>query len=87
MEYKRIWLKYGNETKIDGSDGMINAQCFPIDNNETTTADNEIKAHLNNGWKIVSTCPVTASNNILNPKGVDVYLTFTSGIEVFMVKD
>ena len=87
MEYKRIWLKYSTEANTEYSSGMISASCYPSDNEDTAVADKEIKSYLNNGWRIVSTCPVTASKNFLTAKGDDVYLTFTSGIEVFMVRD
>jgi|LauGreDrversion4_2_1035121.scaffolds.fasta_scaffold1473155_2 hypothetical protein len=87
MEYKRVWLKYNTEANFDFIDGELYNTCFPSDNNETSAADNEISKLLIKGWKIVSTCPVTASKNILTSKGNNIYLTFTSGIEVFMVKD
>ena len=32
MEYKRIWLKYGNETKIDGSNGIISIFLDSLEN-------------------------------------------------------
>jgi hypothetical protein len=87
MEYKRIWLKYSTEANFENSDGMLNTTCFPSDNEETVDTDNEILSLLSKGWRIVSTCPVTASKNILTSKGNNIYLTFTSGIEVFMIKD
>ena len=87
MEYKRVWLKYNTEANIQSSDGIINTTCFPSDNDETVIADKEISNLLTKGWKIISTCPVTASKNILTSKGNSVYLTFTSGIEVFMTKE
>ena len=87
MEYKRVWMAYKTEQNISGSGGMVNVSFFPVDNEETETADQEISDLLNLGWKIVSTCPVAGSTNILNSDGDDVYVTFTRGIEVFMVKE
>lgn len=42
---------------------------------------------LNTGWNIISTTPITASHNILRAGGDDVYQHYTSGIEVFMIKE
>ncbi len=87
MKYKRVWMEYKVEQKLINSSGMVTVNYGPVDNDDTEAADKEISELLNAGWKIVSTCPVTASTNILNPEGDDVYVTYTRGIEVFMVKE
>ena len=60
---------------------------YPTDDEKTEKVDTEIQNLITQGWRIVSTAPVTGSINILNPKGTDVYYTYTTGIEVFMVKE
>jgi hypothetical protein len=87
MEFKRVWMSYKVEQELSNSSGMIVVSYSPVDNDETEAADQEISDLLNEGWKIVSTCPVTGSINILNRDGEDVYVTFTKGIEVFIVKE
>lgn len=80
-------MAYKAEHNISNSGGMVIVNYTPVDNDDTEAADKEILKLLNAGWKIVSTCPVTGSTNVLNTDGEDVYATFTRGIEVFMVKE
>ena len=87
MEFKRVWMAYKVEQELSNSNGMVVVLYSPLDNEETEAADQEISDLLNKGWKIVSTCPITGSVNILKRDGDDVYATFTRGIEVFMVKE
>ena len=86
-QFKRVWLKYKTEVDFKNSAGMTTVEVYPTDNENTQKADDEIQDLIKEGWKIVSTAPVNKSSNILNPAGNDVYATYTSGIEVFMVKE
>ena len=95
MDYKRISIEFENEY----SDAT---HCiYAYEGEYSENADKEIKDHLNDGWKIVSTSPVIESRRI-NAKGIsgmgrghdllkhewqDYVFTFTRGIEVFLVKD
>ena len=91
MEYKRIWMPYEDTYhKYTMSLGVA-------DNDETKKADEAIANHLRNGWRIASTCPVTITQAYAAVGGDEtnhkdeqqkkhVY-TYTSGIEVFLVKD
>ena len=87
MDFKRIWMVYEIKPKVENTGGMSTVTCVPVDNDDTAEADMQIENLLKLGWRIASTCPVTATMNILNPKGDDVYLTYTKGIEIFMVKE
>ena len=95
MEYKRIYIEF--DTDYSNTLHWF----WPCDGKNSEKADKEIKKHLNDGWKIVSTSPVTASRR-MNADGIvamgmgheslkheweDYVFTFTSGIEVFLVKD
>ncbi len=86
-QFKRVWLPYKQEQNSSESSGMLFISSFPTDDEKTEKANTEIQNLITQGWRIVSTAPVTGSLNIWNPKGDDVYHTFTTGIEVFMVKE
>ena len=86
-QFKRIWLPYHQKDDLKNSNGMVYATRYPIDDEKTEKANNKIQNLITQGWRIVSTAPVTASFNLINPKGDDMYHTFTSGIEVFLVKE
>ena len=85
-QFKRVWLPYKQEQTSSISSGMVISASYPADDEKTEKANTEIQNLITLGWKIVSTAPVTGSLNYLHPKGDDVYHTFTTGIEVFMVK-
>ncbi|MGC6414078.1 MAG: hypothetical protein ACON5K_05190 [Bacteroidia bacterium] len=89
MKFKRIWIPYDKQTYInrDKKSNVLNCNIYPVDSDKSKKADNIIEKMLNEGWKIVSTTPVTASENSLLAGDNDVYWTFTSGIEVFMIKE
>lgn len=89
MQYKRVWIPYDRDTyiKFDISSKVLNANVFPIDGKKTKEADKIIAKMLNEGWKIVSTTPVTSSINMIPQGSADTRWTFTSGIEVFMIKE
>ena len=86
-QFKRVWLKFKLEDDVSSSSGMVIMTAYPTDDEKTEKVDTEIQNLIILGWKIVSTAPVTGSLNFLDPKGDDVYHTFTTGIEVFMVKE
>ena len=91
MDYKRINILYDT----DYCDALH--RISPEEGEYSKSADNEIKKHLNDGWRIVSTAPVIASwrRNAENLSGIapnkhewqDYVFTYTNGIEVFLVKD
>ena len=86
-KFKRVWLKSKLGQDVSSSSGMVIMTAYPTDDEKTEKVDTEIQNLITQGWRIVSTAPVTGSINILNPKGTDVYYTYTTGIEVFMVKE
>ena len=89
MKYKRIWIPY-NENFYT-SLFMVS----PSDDEDTKAADKIIEELLSEGWSIVSTAPITASRaynekgfcNMPKTGGSDMVYTYTSGIEVFLVKE
>ena len=95
MDYKRIYIEF--DTDYNDAGHWI----WPYEGEYSKKADKEIKDHLNDGWKIVSTSPLTGSRRInadgLSAMGLghdllkhewqDYVFTFTRGIEVFLVKD
>ena len=86
-QFKRVWLPYKQEQNTSNSSGMVIISYFPTDDEKTEKASTEIQNLITQGWRIVSTAPVTGSLNLLRSEGDDVYHTFTTGIEVFMVKE
>ena len=83
-----MYLHFKNEPQWDSQKGQTKVLYSPHDGEGTLKADKEIRKNIEEGWKIVSTCPITASINLLHDKGRDdVYATYTQGIEVFMVKE
>ena len=86
-QFKRVWLPYKNDMNTFNTSRNLNSTFYPIDDESTETANTEIQNLITQGWRIVSTAPLTGSCNIWDPEGDDVYATFTTGIEVFMVKE
>jgi hypothetical protein len=86
MEYKRIWMPY----KTDFS--VVCKYFYPSDDENTEKADNEIAKLLSEGWRIISTAPITGSQ-ARDEKGLcsiglpEMVYTYTIGIEVFLVKE
>ena len=86
MKYKRIWMPYNVDFVI------VLDYVKPSDNEDTNKADNEITKLLSEGWRIISTAPITGSraydedgfSSLRKPAMV---YTFTTGIEVFLVKE
>ena len=85
--FKRVWLPYKSNHSSDSSSGLLITTFLPNDDENTKKADTKIQNLITQGWRIVSTAPVTGSINFLNPNGDDAYHTYTTGIEVFMVKE
>jgi hypothetical protein len=80
MNFKKVWIGYNTERE-----GLT---LFPYDNEDTETAVDEIDQLIKEGWKIVSTCPITATQISRDLKSTEYQTyTFTSGIEVFLVKE
>ena len=73
MDFKRVWIGYFP------NDGI------PVDSEETEKNDQEVLDLLNDGWEIVSTVPITASREFFID-GKFIALTYTSGVDVFMIK-
>ncbi len=86
-DFKRVWLPYKTESEHTRESALFSVSLVPVDDDETLKADAEIRKLVNEGWKIVSTSGVMASRNLLVAGADDSYLTYTSGIEVFLVKD
>lgn len=86
-DFKRVWLPYKTESQHSSGDGFVSVVLEPIDDNETHQAETEIRKLVKEGWKIVSTCGVMGSKNLLVAGADDSYLTYTTGVEVFMVKE
>lgn len=83
-----MYIPFDNDMQYDFNDGQAKVLFSPNDGERTLKADKEIRKNIEEGWKIVSTCPITASINLLHDRGRDdVYATYTQGIVVFMVKD
>ena len=69
MEFLRIWLPYQADfSSVESKEGKGKSKisvsitnCVPIDNNETKKAHNEINELLKKGWEIVSTAPITGT--------------------------
>jgi hypothetical protein len=77
MEYKRLWLKYNTINNY----GVVN----PTESEDTKKVDAEIAEHINEGWRIVSTAPITASK-VGDYDNRPFVFTYTCGVEVFMIK-
>lgn len=86
-EFKRVWLKYEVRDHVKRSGTRVVVDFTPIDCEESKKADAEIQNLITQGWKIVSTAPVIKSYNLLMDGGHDIYVNFTSGIEVFMTRE
>lgn len=87
MKYKRIWIPLNPKNNIISEPDYVSSSIYPCDDEDSKKADETIENMLNTGWKIISTTPITASHNILRAGGDDVYQHYTSGIEVFMIKE
>ena len=88
MEYKRIWMSY-DYNFLD-----VLMYVSPTDSEDTKKADKEIAKLLKQGWRIISTAPITMSRAYnerghcgMPNVGSDMVYSFTCGIEVFLVKD
>jgi hypothetical protein len=90
-QFKRVWLPYDIEKVEDRRLISMETQHFigyyPVEDEKTEKASTEIQNLITQGWRIVSTAPVTGSLNLLLDRSDDRYHTYTMGIEVFMVKE
>jgi hypothetical protein len=87
MELKRFWLPYATNENVGSKDGQITAEIIPADFKDTELAEKELQSLLNLGWEIVSTAPITGSVCKFMPKfNYTNVLTFTSGLEIFLIK-
>jgi hypothetical protein len=87
MKYKRIFMPY--DTNFVTMLMMVR----PSDYEDTNKAENEITKLLSEGWRIISTAPITGSQaydrdglSSLRNRPEMVY-TFTTGIVFFLVKE
>ena len=91
MEYKRVFIQYDVEWLYEDS------EVYPVEGKDSHAADETILKMLNDGWRIVSTVPVSkaiimdsiklqkeAGNKIILPEKA---VTITDGIEVFLTRD
>jgi len=87
MEFKKHWLPYKQSNKSAKDGEIINDSLLSWDSDDTKKAENELTKLLNQGWMIVSTCPIIGTSSLGIPKsGYNSSKVFTQGIEVFLVK-
>jgi len=94
VDYKRIWIEF--EIDIDQFPQYKDKKIDPNNSNyiyssyeteKSKMADSLIQKYLNDGWKIVSTSPTVATSSIEAPADIShSSITFTNGIEVFLIK-
>jgi hypothetical protein len=95
MEYLRIFIPFQPEavdTDVEEQedDEMFVSNVISVEDEDSEKADEQIRVALNNGFKIVSTAPITGTyiteeSNEDEAPVVKTY-TYTDGIEVFLVK-
>ena len=65
MEYLRIFIPFQPEAvdmeEEQDSDDMFISNVISVEDEDTEAADNQIRAALNKGFKIVSTTPITGT--------------------------
>jgi hypothetical protein len=90
-QFKRIYIPFKNQEEVAESKNQeINFEKWvPIDDDDTKNADREIEILLNDGWKIVSSCPITGTFSLKSAFQEEVTnnFVFTDGIEVLLVKE
>jgi len=87
MEFKRIYLPYKVNQKIEKNVNVTQLTWSACDDKSTHKVDKQIEQLLADGFKIVSTCAITECANLFIRNGENEYASYTKGIEVFMVKD
>ena len=91
-QFKRIFIPCSQQDEVGGSNKLELENNFekwvPINGEDTLSADKEIQEHLNDGWRIVSTCPIVGTFSLKSASQSDVTnnFVFTDGIDVFLVK-
>jgi hypothetical protein len=86
MQFKRVWVEYKRNLITEETESTVVSDCRPIDDDKTLSADKEIQQLLSEGWIIVGMCPLIGSMNLINGQGANSYMTYTTGIEVFMTR-
>ena len=94
MQFKRIFIQFDrvDEEDEDKESNYFYQVVCSQEGEKSKEADLEVEKHLNEGWRIVSTSPVVASEIFID-RTTDASsqlirpLTFTDGIEVFLVKE
>lgn len=87
MKMKRFWLPYATNENVGSSDGQVTSEIIPTDSKETEKAEKELQSLLAEGWEISSTSPITGTVCKFMPKyNYTNFLTFTSGLEIFLIK-
>ncbi len=89
MEFKKHWLPYKQSVKSETQKGgeFVTDSLLSWDSDDTLKSEKELTDLLNQGWVIVSTCPIIGTSSMGLPKmGYNSSKVFTQGIEVFLVK-
>lgn len=87
MELKRFWLPYTVKQKSGGSDGNYSVEIIPEDGLQTETAEKELSNLIIEGWEIASVTPITGTvSNYFSEFKYSNNLSFTSGLEIFLIK-
>lgn len=96
MEYLRIFIPFQPEAVDTEADEQEDEEMFvsnviSVEDEDSEKADEQIRVALNNGFRIVSTAPITGTYITEEDSEGDVPVvktyTYTDGIEVFLVKD
>ena len=86
MNFKRLWIEYDRSITTEEKEKTVISDCRPVDGDKTLIADRKIQELISDGWNIVGITPISGSLNIINGHGVNTYMTYTTGIEVFMTR-
>ena len=94
MQYKRIFIPFEIDIEDNfesGCDEFFTQEVNVIETTKTKIVDEEIEKKLNEGWEIKSTTARTttySATDSSNPDNIFTkQLTYTQGIDVFLVKE